>query len=206
MVVEVDGDDGDAFAHLTRIFSLDVDGSGFHDVGERDPVLGRLQTLYPGLRPVLFWSPYEAAAWAVISQRVRMAQAVRLKQQMTREAGESVEVHGQTLLAFPSPSRLIRTAELPGLPAAKTERLHGVARAALDGRLDAGRLRATPRRQALDELKEIPGVGDFSAELILVRGAGDPDHFPRHERWRPYRSWASLLLRTALEGRVEKGP
>ena len=102
MVVEVDGDDGDAFAHLTRIFSLDVDGSGFHDVGERDPVLGRLQTLYPGLRPVLFWSPYEAAAWAVISQRVRMAQAVRLKQQMTREPGSPSRFTARRSWPFPA--------------------------------------------------------------------------------------------------------
>ena len=47
---------------VARILSLDVDGSGFPAVGERDPVVAGLQRRYPGLRPIGFWSPYEAAA------------------------------------------------------------------------------------------------------------------------------------------------
>jgi hypothetical protein len=70
--------------------------------------------------------------------------------------------------------------------------------------------------------------GDFSAELVLLRGAGDPDHLPSHEprlcrgaalayglsdapdrawledraeRWRPYRTWVALLLRVLLKPR-----
>ena len=41
---------------VERILSLDVDGSGFPAVGERDPVVGEVQRRYPGLRPVGFWS------------------------------------------------------------------------------------------------------------------------------------------------------
>ena len=79
---------------------------------------------------------------------------------------------------------------------------------------------------ALKELKTLPGIGDFSAGLILLRGAGDPDavayHEPRlalavadahglpgpattpqlteiSENWRPYRTWVTLLLRTQQE-------
>jgi DNA-3-methyladenine glycosylase II len=47
---------------VARILSLDVDGSGFPAVGRRDPVVGGLQARWPGLRPVGFFSPYEAAA------------------------------------------------------------------------------------------------------------------------------------------------
>src|SRR5215210_4265702 len=54
---------------VERILSLDVDGRGFPEVGERDPVVGELQARYPGLRPVCFYSPYEAAAWALIGRR-----------------------------------------------------------------------------------------------------------------------------------------
>jgi DNA-3-methyladenine glycosylase II len=38
-------------------------------------VIGELQRRLPGLRPVLFHSPYEAAAWAVIVARSGRAQA-----------------------------------------------------------------------------------------------------------------------------------
>lgn len=60
---------------VARILSLDVDGGGFAEVGERDPIVGKLQERYPGLRPVCFYSPYEAAAWAIIGHRIRIVQA-----------------------------------------------------------------------------------------------------------------------------------
>jgi DNA-3-methyladenine glycosylase II len=213
-------------SQVARILSLDVDGGGFEEVGRRDPVVRRLQRRYAGLRPVTFWSPYEAAAWTVISGRIRITQAAAIKARITERFGERVELHGETLAAFPAPARLAGLDSLPGVPGRKLGWLHGVAAAALDGRLDAARLRSLPAEQALDELRELPGVGEFSAELILVRGAGDPDWFPGSERrlsramadayglgpepdparlreiaegWRPYRSWVSVLLRTQLE-------
>src|SRR5690242_8590872 len=49
---------------VARVLSLDHDGAEFTRIGERDPVIGRLQQIAPGLRPPLFYSPYEAAAWS----------------------------------------------------------------------------------------------------------------------------------------------
>lgn len=46
---------------VARVLSLDYDGRAFAEVGKRDPVIGRLQHAAPGLRPPLFYSPYEAA-------------------------------------------------------------------------------------------------------------------------------------------------
>ena len=99
-----------------------------------------------------------------------------------------------------------------------------MARAALDGQLDAARLRAMPPEEALADLKKLPGIGDFSAGLTLLRGSPDavPGAEPRlaravalayglpgpatpeqitaiSERWRPYRTWVTLLLRIQLE-------
>src|SRR6266498_2253814 len=228
VVAEVVGDaDQDAVrAQVTRILSLDVDGSGFPLVAERDPVVGRLQRRYPGLRPVTFWSPYEAAAWTVIGQRIRITQAAALKARIAEQLGEPVELHGRRLAAFPAPARLAQLDGFPGLFGRKVEWLRGVGEWALLGRLDTTRLRSLPRERALAELQALPGVGPFAAELILLRGAGDPDGFPANERrvqramvraygleaqpapellhaiaerWRPYRTWVSLLLRTELE-------
>lgn len=220
-------------AQIARILSLDVDGSGFAAVGRRDPVVDRLQRSYPGLRPVLFWSPYEAAAWTIIGHRIRIAQAAGIKQRLAEQRGGSVDVHGERLHAFPAPQRLASTRTFRGLFGRKVDQLHAVARAARAGELDADRLRSRPREEVLAELKSLPGIGPFSAELILVRGAGDPDHFPQNERrlhqamaqaygfdeippierlseiaegWRPYRSWVSVLFRTHLESRTTGDP
>jgi 3-methyladenine DNA glycosylase/8-oxoguanine DNA glycosylase len=206
---------------VEAILSLDVDGGGWPAVGERDPVIAAAQAQLPGLRPVLFWSPYEAAAWTIIGQRIRMSQAAAVKQRLAEDHGETVELDGLRLPVFPSPERL---AALPsgvrGLNARKEEQLRALGRAALEGRLDRGRLRGLGREAADDDLRELPGIGPFSAELVWIRGVGDPDALPRNERricaivrdrygedagledvaeaWRPYRAWAALALRASL--------
>jgi DNA-3-methyladenine glycosylase II len=145
---------------------------------------------------------------------------------MARELGEPVSFGERVVHAFPSPQRLAGLDGFAGLSGRKPEWLRSVARAALDGHLDATHLRALPRDEALAELTRLPGIGNFSAELILLRGAGDPDRIPLHEgrlpravalayglpeppsaeelqrlsqSWKPYRTWVTLLLRAQLE-------
>ena len=88
-------------AQVARILSLDIDGRDGPRVGKRDLVMGRLQACYPGLRPVCFFSPYEAAAWALISHRIRITQAARIKARLAEELGPAVEIHGRKEHAFP---------------------------------------------------------------------------------------------------------
>ncbi|HYY44833.1 MAG TPA: DNA-3-methyladenine glycosylase 2 family protein [Actinomycetota bacterium] len=209
---------------VRRMFSLDVDAGAWPAICHRDPVLARLDNRFPGLRPVCFPSPYEAAVWAVLSQRMRMAQAAALKRRLTDSLGTSVAIHGEEVRAFPPPATLMRLRSFPGMPAAKADRLMLVAAAALDGLVDGAALRSVDAASAIGQLRRIPGIGTFSAELIAVRGAGHPDHFPHGDKrlhdamrsayemgsdaplseleavadaWRPFRSWAAFLLRTA---------
>ena len=208
---------------LTRIFSLDIDGRGFAQVADADPVVAGLAAKYPGLRPVLFGSPYEAAAWTIIGQRIRMTQAAAIKERIAGQCGERLTVAGAALAAFPTPRALLAADAIQGLPQVKIDRLRAIADAALAGDLDASRLRAMAPADALTHLQTLPGIGPFSAELILVRGAGNPDQFPASERrlhaamadayqltdpspaqlgeisdkWAPYRSWVALLLRNS---------
>lgn len=212
-------------AQLARALSVDVDGKGFGAVGARDPVIGELQRHRPGLRPVGFWSPYESACWALLSHRVRITQAARLKQALAEAHGERVDVDGRSMAAFPAPEVLRELDHCDGVPDRKLGWLREVADAALAGVLDGARLRALDPAVALAELQELPGIGPFSAELILLRGAGQPDVFPRQEprlqlamarayglgdpsldeleaiaqAWRPYRTWSAFLLRVHAE-------
>lgn len=226
VTVETAATDSGAVAdQVRRVLSLDVDGSGFPAVGDADPIVGRLQRTYPGLRPVCFHSPYEAACWAVIGQRIRMTQAARLKDRIAREYGVTLNVAGVDVPAFPAPDVLLSAADALPLPEVKRSRLAAVARAALDGALDAATLRSQEPADALAALKRLPGIGPFSAELVLIRGAGAPDVFPVHERrlhasmrelydrpdasagelaavaagWAPFRTWVGLLIRTYRE-------
>jgi len=51
-----------AEAQIRRILSIDTGADAWLAAGRSDAVLGGVQAAYPGLRPVLFHSPYEAAA------------------------------------------------------------------------------------------------------------------------------------------------
>lgn len=217
-----------ALAQVARVLSLDHDGEGFAEVGRRDPVIGALQRAHPGQRPVLFHSPYEAAAWAIISARRSSAQGARVRDALAQELGESFALAQRTLHAFPQPDRL---AELdpafPGLGEVKVERLRALALVALDGALDVARLQALGPEAAYVDLQSLSGIGPFYAGLITLRGTGFADamlmapepkvlaHAGRlyergepldlaaltalAQRWRPYRTWATVLLRLAGE-------
>jgi len=211
-----------------RSLSLDHDGSGWPDVGRRDPVVGRLQERFGLLRPVCFLSAYEAATSFVIGQRISMSQTRRIKERLAEQAGDTIEVELQgerrTIHAFPRPQQLLTLPEIPGVAPVKVARLHGLARAALDGRLVTERLRGLPEDEAIDELRALPGIGEWTASGVLTRGCGLADTLPlgdrisreavRHfyeladspedhawlaiaERWRPYRMWTTVLLHMA---------
>lgn len=216
IAVSGDGDLDAAATQTCRFLSLDVDARGWSEVGGRDPVIADAQHRLPGLRPCGFHSPYEAAAWSVLSQRTRVAQAARLQDELVVRHGEDG--------AFPAPDQL-RVLDLD-LPGRKTEYLRAVAEAALEGRLDGAMLRSLDPAEAVGVVQEIKGLGPFAAELVVMRGANAPDALPRHERrleaeiteqygpqrtlaevaevWRPFRTWAAVYLRSLREQRTRE--
>ena len=88
-----------AIAQATRISLRHHDGTAYPEVGERDPIVNALQRASGYLRPVLFHSPYEAAAWSILSARTQHAQAVKLRDAL-----------GET---FPAPAALLQLKEGP---------------------------------------------------------------------------------------------
>ena len=214
-----------AAGQALAVLSLDVDGSGYAAVGDRDPVIGRLQRELGFLRPVLFHSPYEAACSFLIGHRIRIVQGREIRRRMAEALGDAIEVDGGEVHAFPRPQRLLETTEFPGLNAEKIERLHGAARAALDGTLDRGQLRALPVADALASVRTLRGMGEFFALGVVLRGAGLVDEFAGDEitlagirrfyglaegdreglagvveAWKPYRTWCSVLVHASERG------
>jgi DNA-3-methyladenine glycosylase II len=219
-----DADPDRVLAQVRRVLSLDHSGPAWAEVGGRDAVIGRLQAAHPGLRPVLFHSPYEAAAWSIISQRRHRTQAAAVRRRLSREHGRVFSAPGSELEAFPTPAQLLRIDSFPSLEPQRIDRLHAVARAALSGRLDPERLLAMTPEEALADLQSLPGIGPTYATLILLRSTGATDiltfgeprlpayvsHYyglaapatPQElaviaDAWRPYRTWAAVLMRVA---------
>jgi DNA-3-methyladenine glycosylase II len=232
-----DGDQLDGIAHgvsadqvpavaaqVARVLSVDHDATGYDLLGVGDPVVGSLMAAAPGLRPPLFYSPYEAAAWAVLSARRPAAQMARLRSRLSAAHGQTFTLAGPQLSAFPPPSMLARIAEFPGLTSEKTERLRGTAGQATAGLLEAPRLLGLGPAAAQAELLRLPGIGPFYSQLITIRACGftdvlpvaeprllglagqlyglgrpatDPELTEIAEAWRPWRTWVSVLIRAA---------
>jgi DNA-3-methyladenine glycosylase II len=223
--IETDGDPEAAWRQVRRILSLDRPATAWAGIGERDPVIGQLQREHPGFRPVLFRSPYEAAAWSIISARRYRGQATAIRDRLSAELGRTFTVAGEEIRAFPLPHRLLKAEAMRSVSPERVRWLHAVARAALDGALDPGALSAMEPERALEHLQRLPGIGPVYATLIFIRATGVADtltfgeprlleyvaHFygtgpgqasrEQLERiagnWRPFRTWAAVLIRMA---------
>ena len=211
-------------AQVARVLSLDHDAAGFAAVGRRDPIIGRLQSVAPGLLPPLFYSPYEAAIWSVLSARRPAQQMTEVRRRLSIQYGRVFDLAGQQLAALPTPEQLLGVREIPGITPEKISRMHGIARAALAGRLYADRLLWLGPEITTQEMQHLKGIGPFYAALITMRAVGFADvppvdepivrelvtrlyHLPEPctadrfleiaEAWRPFRTWASVLIRAA---------
>lgn len=209
---------------VARVLSLDHDGREFTKIADRDPVIARLQLAAPGLRPPLFYSPYEAAAWSVLSARRPATQMMTVRRRLSETHGTTFELAGERLAAFPLPEALLAVDSFPGINADKIERLKGVAKAALNGQLDAAELLRLDAAEAMSQLQRIKGIGPFYSSLIVIRGTGFADVLPLGEpqalaltaklygldepldeakfrevaqAWKPLRTWAVVLIRAA---------
>lgn len=212
---------------VARVLSVNHDGEAFARLCASDPVLARLHAVAPGFRPALFYSPYEAAVWSILSARRGRSQGIGVRLRLSQQCGADFELAGVSTPAVPTPSRLLALEAVPGLPADRIPRLHAVAAAAQQGRLAADRLMALEPAVAAAELQQLPGIGPFYSALILIRACGAADVLPMDEstgralvrelyelsdmsdaeyeefaeRWRPFRTWALVLLR-ALSSRL----
>jgi DNA-3-methyladenine glycosylase II len=213
-----------AARQVARVLSLDYDAHEFLLAGVRDPVIGALQAAAPGLRPPLFYSPYEAAAWAVLSIRRPPREMMAVRDRLSHAYGTVFDLAGQRLAAFPTPGQLLRIDSFPGIPQDRMVRLRGVAQAALEGLLDVEYLKELGPESAMTQVQAINGIGPFYGALIVIRGTGFADVLPEDEprllalvarlyqlakppepgelaalaeAWKPFRTWAAVLIRAA---------
>lgn len=209
-------------AQVARVVSADQDGDAWAAVCAADPVLARVHAAAPGFRPSNFYSPYEAAVWAVLSARRSLAQGIALRRRLSETHGAVFTLAGRPEAALPTPGALLGLESFPGLPADRIPRLHAIAQAALDGALDVERLTAMDPADAMADVQRLPGIGPFYSALIVIRACGltdvlsteeahtraavqqlyGLDHEPTTaelealaEAWRPFRTWAAVSLR-----------
>ena len=182
---ELDHDAVAAYAaRIADVLSTEDELAPFYRLAEDDPPFGEVVSSLHGLHHVKFPSLAEAMCWSVLGVRVPMAAARTMRGALVARYGRSITVDGSELWAFPEP------ADLAGATAAELTALLGNAQRA--GYLanvcealpeaDELFLRTAPYDEAEAWLRQIKGVGEFAAALVLVRGLGRMDHRPVETR------------------------
>jgi len=204
---------GPAVTRVRRMLDLDADPVAVDDVLGADPALAALVATAPGRRVPAAPDAAELAVRAVLGQQVSIAGARTLTRRMLLAAGTPLaEPVGSLTHAFPRPEALA-DADLAsiGLTGARQRSVGALATALAGGSvcLDPG----ADREDAERALREVPGVGPWTAALIALRGLGDPDVWLPGDlalrrglatlgssdadaatRWRPWRSYAVMHL------------
>jgi AraC family transcriptional regulator, regulatory protein of adaptative response / DNA-3-methyladenine glycosylase II len=219
-----------AIARCRRLLDLDADPEAVVDALTRDPDLAPVVTKAPGQRIPRTVDEAELAVRAVLGQQVSTKAARTHAGRLVTAYGQPVhDPEGALTHTFPSVEQLAEIDPIHlAVPKARQRTLSALIAGLADGRvvLDAG----SDWESARTQLLALPGVGPWTAEVIAMRGLGDPDAFPASDlglelaakqlglptqqrtliehsaRWRPWRSYATQHLWTTLEHPVNHWP
>lgn len=159
---------------ITFFLSLNDDLSEFYAIGYNDPHFAPIIERWYGLHHVKFLTLAEIGCWAVLTQRVAIPIAAKMKHRIVESYGDSIEVDGQVYWAFPELERLahISPDEWIGLIHNERKALYmSEVTNALNG-VDEEFLRTAPYEEVEAWLRSIKGIGEWSAAFILLRGEG----------------------------------
>ncbi len=163
----------------TRLLGLDQDPGAFERKAARTPPYGCLVSGRRGLRVPLAASVFEALAWAVIGQQINLAFACALRRALLELCGEPL---GEGWRAHPTPEAVaaLEPADLARrrFSRAKAEALVGAARSFVAAGEDPEDLAHEAAPVVEDRLRSLRGIGPWTAQYVLLRGAGFADCVP----------------------------
>jgi DNA-3-methyladenine glycosylase II len=165
-------------AFVTRLFSLDLDPVPFWRRVRREPGLVELARRCAGLRPQRFPTLFEALANGICCQQLSLAAGMTRLGHLSERFG--VRTSDDTRVGPPEPRRVAKarlsTLQQAGLSARRAAQLRDLARLPLE-RFEH-ELAALPDAEARARLLELPGIGPWTADYVLLRGLGRLDVFP----------------------------
>jgi AraC family transcriptional regulator, regulatory protein of adaptative response / DNA-3-methyladenine glycosylase II len=208
-------------ARLRAAFDLDAHPQLVAAHLGRDQLLAGAVRRRPGLRVPGSFDGFETALRVVLGQQVSVQAATTVSGRLAAALGDPLDT------PFADLTRLAPTAEAVaaagegrlsglGMPGARARTLLALAREVARGSLGLER-QASPTEVG-ERLRAIPGVGEWTAQVLAMRVLGFPDAFPagdlgvrralgtasareaeaRAEPWRPWRAYAAMHLWTSL--------
>ena len=163
---------------------FDVEGPlhRFYTFAENNTLLNPLCTTYSGLRLIGIPDFFEAACWAIIGQQINLRFAYQTKRQLVHRYGRHVTYKGQLFYDFPSPATIaslqIEDLRVLQFSRQKSEYLIGLAKLMEDGKINIDQLSQLDLEEATQQLCAIRGIGNWTAQYILLKCFRRPNAFP----------------------------
>ena len=198
---------------VRRMFDLEANPLVIAKHLAGDALIGGILQRHPGIRTPGAWDGFELAVRAILGQQVSVAAATTMAGRLAARFGAPVDTTDGLDRTFPVAAQLLNAPiEELGVISARAETIRTLARAVTAGTVS---LTATSDfNRVMKALQALRGIGPWTAQYIAMRGLGDTDAFPRgdlvlrrmagdctsreldhqSERWRPWRSYAVMLL------------
>jgi AraC family transcriptional regulator, regulatory protein of adaptative response / DNA-3-methyladenine glycosylase II len=165
-------------ARLRLVFDLDADTEAIAAHLSRDRTLAREVRRRPGLRTPGGWDAFEVAVRAILGQQISIVAARGLAAKLVALCTPPLaSSDGNLTHAFPTAHQLaIADLSALGMPSARRNALISLARAAVTHPeiFEA----AATLEESVARLRSIPGIGEWTAQYIALRGLHHPDAFP----------------------------
>lgn len=168
-------------ATVRRMLGLDLPAAPAAWLIEMEPRLAPVAKAMHGFRPPCFPSLFETFAAVIPFQQLSLDAGTAIVGRFVEAFGVTV-TGSQRWFAFPAPEAIIAASpealRATGLSRTKVASLQAIAKLSVDGTLEAMRLDTLATDDALRALRELPGIGPWSAGLVLLRGLRRMDVFP----------------------------
>ena len=167
----------------SAILGLGADAAPAQRLAEREPALRATAGALRGMRAPHYPDLFETFANVIPFQQLSLEAGMAVVARLIQLFGKRLSDGSHTHFAFPVAGDIadagIAHLKGCGLSRHKSLALHTAARAIASGTLTLTALEQLPSPQAIDRLLELPGIGPWSAALILLRGLGRVDVFPQ---------------------------
>jgi N-glycosylase/DNA lyase len=163
-----------------RIFRLDDDIKKIFEEISHDPLIYRLAKAYPGLR-LIRQEPHQCLFSFVCASNTNIPMIRRMLYNMTKKFGKHIKIDGLDFFTFPSATAINKASvdELRGCGLGyRTKAIKAVAAAVANGRLDFDLLKKLNYYESKEELLQVYGIGNKTADCVLLFSLEKLDAFP----------------------------
>jgi DNA-3-methyladenine glycosylase II len=167
---------------VRTMLGLDLDPAPLAAAVERLAALRPTAIALRGMRPPRFVGLFEILLNVVPFQQLSLDAGAAILRRLVERYGEKLVHDDRVYHAFPAPAVIVsaplRSLLACGFSRAKAESLRRLAALVESGELTAAAIAKLPTAEAGKMLTTLPGIGPWSAALVLLRGFGRLDVFP----------------------------